>query len=220
MCGIAGIIDSENSQIAKGQLDAMISQISHRGPDNQQTKLFPHVGLAHARLSIIDLVRGDQPIANEDETIWVILNGEIYNYIELRADLVNRGHTFRTRTDTEVIVHLYEEYGERFINQLNGQFAIALYDSSKKVVFLVRDRIGIVPLFYTNHGSRLCFASEIKSILTTFKNAPEANLNALDQLFTFWAPVSPNTVFKNVFELPPGYVLCFDLRNTENNVAQ
>lgn len=185
----------------------MIDRLGHRGPDAQGFYQDDKVGLAHARLSIIDIEGGKQPIHNEDRTVWVVFNGEIFNYIELRKGLVGLGHSFYTRTDTEVIVHLYEEYGEDFVHRLNGQFAIALWDLRTEKLMLVRDRVGIVPLFYTQVHGRLLFASEVKAILAALPQAPSLNIDALDQLMTFWAPVSPETIFNGVYEVSPGHML-------------
>ena len=211
MCGIAGILDlSGRGLIDERSLEAMIKIINHRGPDGSAIKIFGKVGFAHARLSIIDLQTGDQPIHNEDQTVWTIFNGEIFNYIELRDELVTRGHVFSTHSDTEVIVHLYEEYGDDFVKHLNGQFAIALYDITNQRLLLIRDRVGIAPLFYAQSGSRLYFASEVKSLLATGEIAPVLNTDALDQIFTFWSPVSPETIFKSVFEVSPGQMLTIE----------
>ena len=211
MCGIAGIFDFKlTGQIDESCLAAMIKMIGHRGPDQTTTKLFDNVGLAHARLSIIDLKTGDQPIHNEDRSVWTIFNGEIFNYIELRDELIKKGHDFITKSDTEVIVHLYEEYGESFVSHLNGQFAIALYDTKINKLLLVRDRVGILPLFYTEIGSRLYFASEVKSILAATGKPPVLNLDALDQIFTFWSPVSPETIFENIYEVSPGQMITIE----------
>ena len=211
MCGIAGIFDFKSSRtVTRRSLESMIAKLDHRGPDGQGIKIFDKVGLAHSRLSIIDLVTGQQPIHNEDKNIWTVFNGEIFNYIELRELLVNKGHVFSTKTDTEVIVHLYEEYGNNFVKQLNGQFAIALFDVKHNKLLLVRDRIGIAPLFYTIQNSKLYFSSEIKSLLTQFESAPCLNQNVLDQIFTFWSPVSPETIFDNIFEVSPGQMLIIE----------
>ena len=208
MCGIAGIFDFHNGrQIDKKCLRMMVDKIRHRGPDGTGFKVFENVGLAHARLSIIDLKTGDQPIHNEDKSVWTIFNGEIFNYIELRKELIKKGHRFSTKSDTEVIVHLYEEYGDGFISHLNGQFAIALYDDNNKKLMLIRDRVGIVPLFYTESDGKLYFGSEIKSLITAHKNQPSLNISALDQIFTFWSPITPETIFKGVFEVSPGQVI-------------
>lgn len=185
----------------------MIAMLHHRGPDGTGIHTEAEVGLAHARLSIIDIEGGRQPIHNEDKTVWVIFNGEIFNYIELRAQLEQCGHRFYTHTDTEVIVHAYEEYGDAFVQQLNGQFAIALWDARRKRLLLIRDRVGIAPLFYTRQNGQLIFASEVKAILPALAHSPSLNAQALDQLMTFWSPVSPETLFKDVYEVSPGCML-------------
>ncbi len=208
MCGIAGIVCLAGvSMDCSAIMRDMVSQIAHRGPDGDGFYQDECVGLAHARLSIIDLAGGAQPIHNEDQTIWVIFNGEIFNYIELRQELIGRGHQFYTRSDTEVIVHLYEEYGPSFVSHLNGQYAIALWDNRGKQFYLYRDRVGIVPLFYSQEARQLVFASEVKALLPGLTDKPSLNITALDQLMTFWAPMAPNTLFEGVYELPPGYML-------------
>lgn len=210
MCGIAGLFNIvSNPMPANGLLEAMISRIHHRGPDGYGFYTDSDIGLAHARLSIIDIAGGKQPIHNEDESVWVVFNGEIFNYIELREELQKKGHHFYTRTDTEVIVHLYEEYGESFVSHLNGQFAIALWDKKTKTFILTRDRIGITPLFFTQEKGRLIFGSEVKAILPALESLPEMNVKALDQLFTFWAPISPNTMFEGIEEVSPGEIITF-----------
>lgn len=217
MCGLAGIYSFvRNQSIESRALEAMISMVHHRGPDSTGIKLFDNAGLAHARLSIIDLKTGDQPIHNENRTVWTVFNGEIFNFIELRETLIRKGHIFSTKTDTEVIVHLYEEYGDHFVNHLNGQFAIALYDTKRNKLLLIRDRAGIVPLFYTKNNSRLYFSSEIKSLLAVQNHAPSLNYNALDQIFTFWSPVSPETIFSDIFEVSPGQMLIADASGVKN----
>lgn len=211
MCGIAGIINlRHNTAINDAVLSDMASIMYHRGPDGTGIYNDKQVGLAHARLSIIDINGGNQPIHNEDNNVWVVFNGEIFNYIELRDKLKIQGHVFYTHSDTEVIVHLYEEYGDNFMKYLNGQFSIALWDKQKQKLLLIRDRVGITPLFYTQINGQLIFASEIKSILVALKQAPSLNKQALDQLMTFWSPVSPNTLFENIYEVPPGDFLTIE----------
>ena len=208
MCGIAGILDlNTGNRPSKNELETMASQLRHRGPDGDGYLVNDAIGLAHTRLSIIDLSGGAQPIHNEDKTVWTVFNGEIFNYIELRQALESKGHRFYTHSDTEVIVHLYEEYGLDFVTHLNGQFAIALWDQNKKKLVLVRDRVGIAPLFYSKVNGRLVFASEVKGILPILGRSPRLNVNALDQIMTFWSPVAPETMFEGVFELPPGKML-------------
>lgn len=214
MCGIAGIWNLDE-RVTEGKLHRMISALNHRGPDGTGFYLKSNIGLAHARLSIIDLTTGKQPIHNEEKNIWVVFNGEIFNYIELRDKLQEKGHQFYTKTDTEVIVHLYEEYGKKFVKYLNGQFAIAIWDEKKQKLILVRDRVGIAPLFYTQEGRSFLFASEIKSILQASKYPTKPNYSALDQLMTFWAPVSPETLFQDIYEISPGQLL--ELHNGKVN---
>src|SRR5215471_3091329 len=149
MCGIAGTFDrSRKDAVSEAQLRDMLATLRHRGPDEFGILLDHEIGMGNARLSIIDLGGGSQPIANEDETLWIVFNGEIFNYIELRADLESRGHRFRTSSDTEVILHLYEEFGPDCLNQMNGQWGIAIWDTEKRRLFLARDRLGVRPVFY------------------------------------------------------------------------
>lgn len=208
MCGIAGMINMADAPpVDSESLERMIAMLKHRGPDGKGFFRDGPVGLAHARLSIIDLAGGAQPIHNEDKTVWVVFNGEIFNYVELRADLEAKGHRFYTKTDTEVLVHLYEEYGDDFPAHLNGQFAIALWDTRLQRLILIRDRAGILPLFYRVADGRLHFASEIKSVLAGVGKSPRLDPVALDQLMTFWAPLSPRTIFEGVQEVRPGEML-------------
>lgn len=213
MCGIVGLFHFDHEHPVNPILLArMIDMLHHRGPDESGYWMNTSIGLGSARLSIIDLTTGHQPIHNEDKTVWVVLNGEIFNYLELRQQLIAHGHKFYTRSDTEVLVHLYEEKGPAFLNQLNGQFAIALWDSRQRRLLLARDRLGIRPLFYTQAGGGLLFASEIKSLLLHDQVKPEINRRALDQIFTYWVPLAPETIFKNIYQLPPGYCLLADDR--------
>ncbi|MBU6399637.1 MAG: asparagine synthase (glutamine-hydrolyzing), partial [Verrucomicrobia bacterium] len=164
-------------------------------------------GLGSVRLSIIDVDGGQQPIANEDRTLWIVFNGEIFNYVELRPELEARGHRFRTGTDTEVVLHAFEEFGPRCLDRFNGQFALAIWDTRKQSLFLARDRMGVRPLFYTTQGGRLVFASEIKAILADRRLSVEIDPVVLDQVFTFWSPLTPQTIFRNIVEVPPGHYL-------------
>jgi len=183
----------------------MIHALRHRGPDGYGFLLEGPVGLAHARLSIIDLEGGDQPIHNEDRSVQVVFNGEIFNFLELREELESRGHRFYTRSDTEVIVHLYEEYGDDFVHHLVGQFAIALWDVRRQRLLLVRDRAGIRPLFYTVADGRLYFASEVKSLFTQPAVPRGLDSVALGEVFTFWSPLEPHSLFREIQSLPPGH---------------
>lgn len=211
MCGIAGMINVRDARAPEAEtLAAMIAQLGHRGPDGRGFYLGPQVGLAHARLSIIDLPGGNQPMCNEDGSVWVVFNGEIFNYLELRAQLEARGHVFHTRSDTEVLVHLYEEKGESFVDDLNGQFAIALWDRRQRRLTLARDRAGIRPLFYAQDRERLYFASEIKALFASAALPRRIDVRGLGEALTFWSPLVPRTVFEGVSLLPPGHVLTIE----------
>jgi asparagine synthase (glutamine-hydrolysing) len=207
MCGVAGIATlSADASIDVDAVRRMLRPIRHRGPDGSGTYIDPlrRAALGHTRLSIVDLEGGAQPMHNEDESVWVSFNGEIFNYPELRHSLKQAGHRFHTQSDTEVIVHAYEQYGDEFVGQLNGQFAIALWDARRGRLLLVRDRVGILPLYYVKHGNALLFASEVKAFLPMLPGPPRLSPTVLDQIFTFWAPRSPNTIFEGVLEVPPG----------------
>jgi asparagine synthase (glutamine-hydrolysing) len=208
MCGIAGICNLQGEEpVDEGIIRQMLATIRHRGPDEFGLYLDRSVGLGNARLSIIDLSGGQQPIANEDETLWIVFNGEIFNYLELRPELEARGHRFRTRSDTEVLLHLYEELGPECLARLNGQFAFAIWNTREKSLFLARDRLGVRPLFYTVSDGRLVFGSEIKAILADRSIRAEIDPIALDQIFTYWSPLSPRTIFRNIVEVPSGHYL-------------
>ena len=185
----------------------MARAIEHRGPDDQGIHIQNNLGLAHQRLSIIDLAAGHQPMISRDENIALVFNGEIFNFIELRANLVRLGHQFTTHSDTEVIIQMYQRYGDRFVEQLNGQFSIALWDAACQKLLLIRDRTGICPLYYSFDNGCLVFASEIKALKPALLNGLTLSATGLDQIFTFWATVSPNTVFENVFEVSPGHMM-------------
>jgi asparagine synthase (glutamine-hydrolysing) len=205
MCGIAGILAVDPQCVPEREsLERMVRSIAHRGPDGAGFHLEPGVGLGHARLSIIDLSGGAQPIHNEDQTVWITYNGEVFNYIELRETLEQRGHRFYTQTDTEVLVHLYEEKGERFVEDLNGQFAFALWDRGKRKLILARDRAGILPLYYAETPTAFVFGSEVKALLASGVVSPELDPDALDEVMTFWGPIAPRSMFRGVSQLRPG----------------
>lgn len=213
MCGIAGIVQSSNrakKPISESVLKEMANTLRHRGPDDEGIYCKKNIGLAHRRLSIIDITNGHQPMHSSMSDISIVFNGEIFNYIELREELIKKGHTFLTHSDTEVIIHLYQEYDLDFIQKLNGQFAIGLWDEKNEKFILIRDRVGICPLYYTFEENRLIFASEIKALKPALTNGLEINKETLDQIFTFWAPVSPNTFFKNIYEVSPGQLIIFE----------
>ena len=211
MCGIAGILALGSGKAPERvELERMIETLHHRGPDGYGFHCDGAVGLAHARLSIIDLATGDQPIANEDHSVWTVFNGEIFNYVELRQTLEARGHVFRTHSDTETIVHAYEEFGDDFVHHLNGQFAIALWDARRRRLLLVRDRVGIRPLFVHRDGSRLLFGSEAKAILAVSSQPRRLDLHSMAQVFTFWSTIGERTAFEGVRSVPPGSMLIID----------
>ncbi|MFI5301403.1 MAG: asparagine synthase (glutamine-hydrolyzing), partial [Polyangiales bacterium] len=212
MCGIAGALTvGNNPPVRLTTLEHMASALRHRGPDEFGIYRDERVGLAHARLSIIDLETGQQPMSNEDGTVWLVFNGEIFNYGELRRELLSHGHVFRTRSDTETIVHAYEQWGDNAFAWFNGQFAIALWDVRKQRLVLARDALGVRPLFTCAHGGRVWFASEIKAIFAGNPDIPRAlDPVGLDQTFTFWSTVAPQTVFAGVEELPPGHVRVYE----------
>ena len=208
MCGISGILNLTEAQpISEEYLYRMNAILSHRGPDEAGLYVDDWIGLTHRRLNIIDLTKGTQPIHNEDQSLWIIYNGETFNFPELREELLRKGHKFYTHSDTEVIVHLYEEDGHDCLKRLNEQFALAIWDSSKKELFLARDRLGIRPLFYTIENNRLYFASEIKALLTIPEIRRRIDKETLDQIFTFWTPLPGKTIFENIQELLPGHYL-------------
>jgi asparagine synthase (glutamine-hydrolysing) len=209
MCGIAGILRlGEAAPPAIGEIEAMVGALEHRGPDEFGLYRDERASLGHARLSIIDLKTGQQPLANEDDTLWVVFNGEIFNYVELRAQLVAQGHRFRTNSDTEVIVHAYQAWKERAFAKFNGQFAIALWDARSQSLVLARDRLGVRPLYLCEHGGRLYFASEVKAIFAADATIPRVlDGVGLAETFTFWSVVPPQSVFAGITELEPGHVL-------------
>jgi asparagine synthase (glutamine-hydrolysing) len=208
MCGIAGILNSDPSAIVSlDELEQMCAVIKHRGPDDQGIYCEGQMGLGSRRLSIIDLVTGHMPIHNEDKTVWVVFNGEIYNFRSLRSDLEGRGHRFYTNTDTEVLVHLYEEYGVNFPKRLRGMFGIALWDSKSQQLILVRDRLGIKPLYYRVEAGRVLFASELKSLLQVTSPKPAVNLTAVNHYLSLGYIPDPYTIFEGVSRLAPGHLI-------------
>ncbi len=228
MCGIVGLHRwPGRSEAVAACLEEMCRTIIHRGPDDQGTFIDEHIALGMRRLSIIDVAGGHQPIENEDGTIKIVFNGEIYNYRSLRADLETAGHRFRTRTDTETIVHAYEEYGVDCVNRLNGIFAFALWDAPARRLFLARDRIGVKPLYYSQTTNGLAFASEIKALLALPEIAPVLDVQATAQFFRLGFVPPPRTLFRDIRKLPPGWHLIagsdnvrleqyWDLKFTEN----
>jgi len=219
MCGICGFVSlNGNESISKNCLSAMNNVMQHRGPDDEGTYFdCPigensfSVGLGHRRLSIIDLsVQGHQPMSNEDGSVWIVYNGEVYNFIELKDFLIKKGHKFKSHTDTEVIIHLYEEKGKECVNYLRGMFAFAIWDTKKKILFAARDRLGIKPFYYYYDSDKLVFASEVKSILKSGKVQPQVNKEVIDAYLTFGYVPAPQTMFSDIIKLQPGYMLTYE----------
>lgn len=208
MCGICGQLSS--SAVNYENLKKMADEICHRGPDDEGFYINGGVGLANRRLSIIDLESGKQPISNEDETIWITYNGEIYNYVELRNNLIKQGHKFKTQTDTEVIVHLYEEYGTDCVKKLIGMFTFAIWDRSKKKLFLARDPLGQKQIYYNSNPGLFIFASEIKSILVNKDIKPSLNVNAMDKLISIRCIPGNETLFEGIYKIPAGHTLTIE----------
>jgi asparagine synthase (glutamine-hydrolysing) len=211
MCGIVGIIDpSVPAEKTSVLLKRMTDIITHRGPDGEGFFVTNGAGLGMRRLSIIDLSTGDQPMYNEDGSIVVVFNGEIYNYLDVRAELAKRGHQFATSCDTEVLVHCYEEYGDDCVTHLRGMFGFAIWDENRRRLFVARDRLGIKPLYYTQMGGNLVFGSEIKAILEHPSVTPRLDLTALSDYLSFRYVPAPATMFEEIFALPPGHILTYD----------
>jgi len=207
LCGIAGYFSKNGAKIDKNVLVAMTDSMIHRGPDEEGHYINSacNLGLGHRRLSIIDLATGQQPLANEDDSIWITFNGEIYNFKELIRELEGKGHIFRTKSDTEAIVHAYEEWGTDAVKKLRGMFAFAIWDENKKCLLIARDRVGKKPLYYVDDPGRFVFGSEIKSILSVSKVSREIDYKALyDYLSLLYIP-APKTIFKSVKKLPAGH---------------
>lgn len=210
MCGICGIVNSSKEKINSDRVEAMARAMAHRGPDDTGLYSASGVCLGHRRLSIIDLSAvAHQPMCNEDKTVWVILNGEIYNYKDLRSELVGKGHIFRSQSDTEVIVHLYEERGVECVKSMIGMFAFGIWDTKEQLLFLARDRIGKKPLFYYYGDGNFCFASELNALLKSNLIEKEINRQALDYYFSLGYIPAPFSIYKNVFKLMPGHILEF-----------
>ncbi|MBN1464592.1 asparagine synthase (glutamine-hydrolyzing) [candidate division KSB1 bacterium] len=210
MCGICGIIHREKEHpVARADVIKMCNVIKHRGPDDEGQFVCDNVGIGMRRLSIIDLSTGHQPIFNEDRSMAIVFNGEIYNHVDIRRELTAKGHVFVTKTDTEAILHAYEEWGINCLERLNGMFAFAIWDGRRKGLFLARDRIGIKPLYYYCDAQQLVFASELKSIVQLDSIPKEIEPKALDAFLTFEYIPSPYTIFTNIHKLPPGHWLSY-----------
>src|SRR6266851_404459 len=211
MCGICGTFAyGATTGIDAELVQSMLHAIAHRGPDGEGLYSDGSVCLGHRRLSIIDVAGGAQPLANEDESVWISFNGEIYNFRELRLGLESKGHRFKTRSDTEVVVHLYEDLGEAALQHLNGIFALAIWDTSKQRLLLARDPFGVKPLYYVDLGGRLTFASELRALLAVPELSREVDPTALDWFLTYRYVPSPRTMLRSVRKVPPGQVLLAD----------
>ncbi len=215
MCGICGISYSDHQTPEKSTIEAMTRAIIHRGPDSDGFHAEAGVGLGVRRLAIIDVKGGDQPIPNEDESLWIVFNGESHNFPDLYADLVKRGHEFRTRSDTECILHLYEEYGDDCVNHLRGQAAFALWDRKKKKLLLARDRMGKKPLYYTVQNDTLYFASELSALFAALPHKPAIHLEAIDLYLSLQYIPDPLTAYDGIYKLPPAHRLVWQNGNAK-----
>lgn len=215
MCGIAGILDLKNEKISVNKIEKMCEVMNHRGPDDTGYYFNGNVGLGHKRLSIIDVSGGKQPVYNENKSIAIVFNGEIYNYLELKTQLKKSGHTFYSSSDTEVIVHLYEEYDEKCVEYLNGMFSFAIWDNNRKKLFLARDRLGIKPLYYAYKEKKIIFASEIKAILRSEYITAEPNYPAIIDYMTLTYVTGEKTFFKEINKLMPGHILVVENNHVE-----
>ena len=207
MCGIAGIFNYHSNEVLSQEhlVKQMLSVIRHRGPDETGLYLGNNVGLGSVRLSIVDLSTGQQPMSDESGNYWIVYNGEVFNYPELRSALEKKGIKFKTQCDTEIVVQMYAEYGADCLRYFNGQFAFCIWDKVKQELFLARDRVGIRPLFYWSEGETFAFCSEIKGLFTLDRIPKAIKPESMAQIFTFWSALTPNTVFENIYELPPGH---------------
>lgn len=210
MCGVAGIIDYSCRRISQSNIESMLRSISYRGPDESGAYFSRYAALGNVRLSIIDIEGGQQPLSDRSGRFWIVFNGEIFNYKELKISLEKKGCTFQTKSDTEVLVELFSLYGKKCVDLLNGQFVFAIWDKQKEELFIARDRVGIRPLFYNISDGVLSFASEIKSIFSLPDIPREFCDESLSQIYTFWTTITPNTPFKGILELPPGHFATFN----------
>jgi asparagine synthase (glutamine-hydrolysing) len=213
MCGIVGELRFDSSPVSEERLRAMLAAVAHRGPDGSGVVCLGPVGLGHARLAIVDLSSdGAQPMANEDGTVWVTFNGEIYNHQELRDGLIEAGHTFKSRSDTEVLVHLYEEYGSGFVDRLRGMYAFALWDGRTRRLLLARDRVGKKPLFYAQRPDGIRFASELRAL--TLAGVGQIDPVAVHHYLTLQYVPAPLTAFRDIRRLPPASTMVVELSGT------
>ena len=221
MCGILGIVNFDITEsVDQKLLQSMADIIGYRGPDDEGFYIENHIGLANKRLSIIDLKTGRQPMSNEDDSIWLVLNGEIYNYLELRRELMAKGHNFRTQSDTEVVVHLYEEYGVNCLDKLNGMFAFSLWDRNQRRLFAARDRLGIKPFYYYLDSKRFVFASEIKALLKHGNIERTPNDEGISDYLIFQFCLGDKTLFRGIRKLLPGCYLVLDTTSAQLNISK
>lgn len=217
MCGIAGIYNHTGiSHDAQDLLLGMLATIQYRGPDERGIYINSNIALGNVRLCILDIKTGQQPMCSDDGKYWIVFNGEIFNYIELKEILVKAGHYFHTESDTEVLLKAFIQYGAGCLNMLNGQFVFAIWNNIEKELFIARDRLGIRPLFYTKAHNSFLFGSEIKSLVEHPAVSTEIDPVSLSQIFTFWTTITPKTAFKNIYELPPGHYM--KLKNNKNEI--
>jgi asparagine synthase (glutamine-hydrolysing) len=210
MCGIVGIVERDLERpVAAVDVERMVRTLNHRGPDEEGSVLLPGVGLAMRRLAIVDIAGGQQPFSNEDGTMQVVANGEIYNFSEVKEELIQRGHRFRSRSDVEVLVHAYEEYGEEFLRHIRGMFALAIWDGRRRTLIAARDRAGEKPLYYTLTPQGLRLASEIKALLSRPEVDRTLDHEALDQFLTYEYVIAPRTIFRSIRKLPPAHYLVY-----------
>jgi asparagine synthase (glutamine-hydrolysing) len=214
MCGVAGILNYQGG-ISTDTVNRMLTRIRHRGPDESGIYCNQHLVMGSVRLSIIDISSGQQPLSDFTGRYWIVFNGELFNYIELKEELVKKGYQFRTKSDTEVIVQLYACYGEAALSKMNGQFVFAIWDKKEKTLFIARDRVGIRPLFYHFKSGVFAFGSEIKALFENTNIPRELNSKSLSQVFTFWTAISPNTVFSDIYELQPGHCMKIDAKGVK-----
>ena len=209
MCGICGVVSFDRS-VDPDLVGDMVTSLEHRGPDDSAVVVDHGAVLGHSRLALIDVAGGAQPLGSADGNLWVTFNGEVFNYVELREELRSHGHRFTTASDTEVIVHAYEEWGASCVERFNGQWALAVWDRRRRRLFLARDRMGVRPLYYRVLGRELAFASEVKTLFTDRSVTRELDPAGLKQVWTYWSCVAPSTVFTDIRQLPPGHVATFD----------
>src|SRR5688500_81200 len=209
MCGICGKV-SWGAPVAAPIVQRMMDAIAYRGPDDCGIYVTPNAVMGHRRLSIIDVASGHQPLSNEDQTVWVVFNGEIYNYPELRSELLSRGHHLATASDTEVIVHLYEDFGLQCIERLEGMFAFALWDTRQQRLVIARDRVGIKPLYYATSSQTVLFASEIKALLADSSVQRDVELRGIDRFLTYSYLPGPQTLLRGISKVEPGSYMVFE----------